>query len=98
MLKMFQKKKSIAPDAIIDVRSFNGFKNHLVRYELHNIPLIDRYVSDRAALCGDNMWFSREEVKHDSPWLIDSKKSKVNPEDFCATCVSEYQKILDASH
>lgn len=85
-LTRFLKSKTeevVKPDALVDVRSYGGFKNHIVVYGNYEHPFVNE--ADRAALCGYTAWLSRGPLAANSPWLLDSSKP-VTTEHFCATC------------
>lgn len=85
-MKIFKPKKktSISETTLIDVRSRNGFKNHLITYR--------NYLVSREALCGSTQWLLRGGLG-DGSWLIHDVNS-LNSEHYCSNCLKNARKSV----
>lgn len=88
---MKRKNKPVALDdsTIIDVRSYEGFKNHLVLNRNYNAS----NEAGREALCGYTNWLMREPLTINSPWIVSSDATHITTEHFCSGCVEEFNRI-----
>ena len=71
-----------AADALVDVRSYGGFTNHLVTYDTHKV-IEDDILSSAPAMCGYKSWLLRENPED---WIITAEEIKQPASGICVSC------------